>query len=1253
MPLTNIRTLGEQKVDNTFKITYAIKEQIAAIGRKDDIKLDEESKSILESIDKELDEQLKLIEPYIDSLRESEATKQMHESDDRLSVLVDRIYKKFDKNYKSLGDDKWIVDVAQSVSVALLGGLTYDQYWRFADGFDNSKNHNLENAGNISFSENGIERMVNYTLIYDHSVKLNKAALQNENVDYEIATLPTEVKDQILPVFEKVRKLNEISVRNRNAVNGSFEDDYVDADTINDLMKDLDKLVRYENPLKEKVMKEHPIGKALSDFHSFLKTEGKSDMAKYRNRFKNLTSLEEFNRIRHETLDDPVSRMKNIDKLSEDEIKTQMDRATLYLHMDRMEEKSTGLDYQEWGLFKHADFNPLYNAYEEAKDFAGLSRTLMRECEKNYASYKFDLIRAGEKTAGYEANEKERRAAAEKRRQEEERQREERWQNATIEERKKIDSKREQREWLQHSVKEMYELNKDRTLSTFKDERYSWEKISEVPEAAEAYWNTLNWKEKTALSKERSDEEWKTYTKEQKLETDREREQREWDNLDPNAKYAAEKDRYFSELKEKKTAIEDIEKNAGKEIADEYYNSFSYAEKTERFPDRAALEWKNASWDMRYQLDEKKAENEWKALPFKEKQAADSDRAEALWNKTKKDHGFGKDLMDLDPERAQKEWEEFYLSNPEFNINSPKALSGDNAGNQSTAQYASRYWGRLSFDEKVKSSLNGAKDRLADDLINEKPAMETVNKAGKDVADRFFNSLSLKDKKSEKYKDEYERRFNEADYEGKKALDPERAGEYFSSLSYEEKKNLNMEDTNAWFNKLSDKEKRWTDLDKAVDSLAGERPEAKSDSTKLTSEEKDRIKELTGPLYVNSDIVTGGGRYKHQIDRIFCRILSSKCTAQDIVNLRVLHTEINSRYEDLPNGGEEHEALQAFEDFMKNFPDLDFDTFRNVSDEELHDMNVKFDKDGYVVLSDKQKKELLNVREGIVNVALKDKDIKAIMDDAYNTLYNQAKEANNGFNQAGALDRESDAKSAARDFIQKNPEFRYVSEAEMSEQIVDYEDNKKKLMEQTKAARFNDLKEEGKEVENLKTAWSSMKSHTISIFNSKAYDNMEKAFNNYTKAYDNLMAGKTIDGKSARPNGDQIEDAEINALRDLQEKMQKAANDYTAAKRAQKGGGIDKHSTKQGEDRLAMADLLSGFDVFPKFGKQTEEKTVEIKNNGKVKNVKLSELEGSERARATLNVHKDKLRKKELNKASQKQNEIPSKKPEGMRRSTN
>ncbi len=40
-------------------------------------------------------------------------------------------------------------------------------------------------------------------------------------------------------------------------------------------------------------------------------------------------------------------------------------------------------------------------------------------------------------------------------------------------------------------------------------------------------------------------------------------------------------------------------------------------------------------------------------------------------------------------------------------------------------------------------------------------------------------------------------------------------------------------------------------------------------------------------------------------------------------------------------------------------------------------------------------------------------------------------------------------------------------------------------------------------------------------------DKMEKAFNDYTKAYDNLMAGKTIDGKGSRANGKELENNDI------------------------------------------------------------------------------------------------------------------------------
>ncbi len=54
-------------------------------------------------------------------------------------------------------------------------------------------------------------------------------------------------------------------------------------------------------------------------------------------------------------------------------------------------------------------------------------------------------------------------------------------------------------------------------------------------------------------------------------------------------------------------------------------------------------------------------------------------------------------------------------------------------------------------------------------------------------------------------------------------------------------------------------------------------------------------------------------------------------------------------------------------------------------------------------------------------------------------------------------------------------------------------------------------------VDSLKRQWLSMEDHTLfRSLNSKEFNSMEKAFRNYLSAYDNVISGKTPDGKHKR-----------------------------------------------------------------------------------------------------------------------------------------
>ena len=151
-----------------------------------------------------------------------------------------------------------------------------------------------------------------------------------------------------------------------------------------------------------------------------------------------------------------------------------------------------------------------------------------------------------------------------------------------------------------------------------------------------------------------------------------------------------------------------------------------------------------------------------------------------------------------------------------------------------------------------------------------------------------------------------------------------------------------------------------------------------------------------------------------------------------------------------------------------------------------------------------------------------------------------------------------------------------------------YPENKRKVMnpenvpdrpfDPQAAARMSELRGMASYVDSVKRQWNSMESHTLfSFMNSDEFSDMETALNEYLKAYDNIMAGKTADGKELRSNTDLISDREYNRLHELENNMTTAAQRYHSEKVKDKKGGFEKHKTGQAKDRDSMSIMLSGF----------------------------------------------------------------------------
>ncbi len=141
-----------------------------------------------------------------------------------------------------------------------------------------------------------------------------------------------------------------------------------------------------------------------------------------------------------------------------------------------------------------------------------------------------------------------------------------------------------------------------------------------------------------------------------------------------------------------------------------------------------------------------------------------------------------------------------------------------------------------------------------------------------------------------------------------------------------------------------------------------------------------------------------------------------------------------------------------------------------------------------------------------------------------------------------------------------------------------YKDLYDRMNDRIEQGNFNALSDMAGGIKQLSDQWNAQRSHTLfSSSNSKEYTNMEKAYKDFVKAFNEVVDGKSItDGKAEEGR---VADRDLKKLHELEKKMQDAADAYISAKHAQKKGGIEQHSNKQGQDRLAMADILSEFKM--------------------------------------------------------------------------
>ena len=132
----------------------------------------------------------------------------------------------------------------------------------------------------------------------------------------------------------------------------------------------------------------------------------------------------------------------------------------------------------------------------------------------------------------------------------------------------------------------------------------------------------------------------------------------------------------------------------------------------------------------------------------------------------------------------------------------------------------------------------------------------------------------------------------------------------------------------------------------------------------------------------------------------------------------------------------------------------------------------------------------------------------------------------------------------------------------------------------TGKAHMDDLRRVSSYVDSMRRQWHSMADHTLfKAWNTPEFKKMEKSLNAFLSAYDNIMAGKTADGKEYRADTSRLSDMEYSKIRNLELAMTLAGQEYHQAKIDKKEGGFEKHKTDQARDRDAMSIMIGNFST--------------------------------------------------------------------------
>ncbi len=424
----------------------------------------------------------------------------------------------------------------------------------------------------------------------------------------------------------------------------------------------------------------------------------------------------------------------------------------------------------------------------------------------------------------------------------------------------------------------------------------------------------------------------------------------------------------------------------------------------------------------------------------------------------------------------------------------------------------------------------------------------------------------------------------------------------------------------------------------------------------FTQEQRDLLKKINDdPNYTEPVDDQDKAKYKTGFERLINRALSDQCTAQDILNLGVVAANIKKYHSQKQRivselGVDFYDSICKFCNELtgleKDHTNFQYFEKAGFFDEEpgyKTKSKMGLSPLGYVLLTDEQKLKLLGFREKIVNSTHYNElyGDAAFMKDAYDKLKSGAGNTAKTSIHTAATERDLVDR---KDIASANGSIYAMKHTTVSN-VVKIQAQKRP---EAKKNIYDTFMEGRDRILELKEAWNSMEDHTkISFFNSKEFKTMERSYKAYIEAYENLASGRNIDGSPKKEGSKTPTQEDYVRLNQLQENMQDAAKAYTAAKREQKGGGIDRHSTKQGKDRLAMADALAEFNIFkapykdeysPKITTTDELKA--NKDNAKVKTVTLEEIDNTaNRGRTKLNKHIHKLEKNEELKNQPKAND--------------